>query len=68
MAYAVTTQAISVVVAPTLPLISRNETFTMVVSSNSRMAQLIAVMTKIHLSAPVGYTMGVFKAEVSKII
>jgi len=55
MAYAVTTHAISVVVAPILPLISRNETFTIVASINSNKAQLMAVITRIHFSAPSGY-------------
>ena len=55
MAYAVITHAISVVVAPMLPLISRSETFTTVVSINSKIAQEIAVMIRIHFSAPVGY-------------
>ena len=54
IAYAVTTQAISVVVAPMFPLISRKETFTTVVSINSKIAQLIAVIIKIHFSNPVG--------------
>ncbi len=54
MAYDVVTQAISVVVAPILPLISRNDTFTMVVSMSSRMAQLMAVITVIHFTNPVG--------------
>src|SRR3954471_5504991 len=39
IAYEVVTQAISVVVAPMLPLISRSDTFTMVVSISSRTAQ-----------------------------
>lgn len=54
IAYDVVTQAISVVVAPMLPLISRKETFTMVVSINSNTAQLIAVMMVIHFANPVG--------------
>lgn len=54
-AYAVITQAISVVVAPMLPLISRNDTFTTVVSISSKTAQEMAVRIKIHFSDPVGY-------------
>jgi hypothetical protein len=54
MLYAVMTQAISVVVAPMLPLISRRETFTTVVSINSNMAHDMAVIINIHLAAPVG--------------
>jgi hypothetical protein len=53
-AYAVTTQAISVVVAPILPLISLRETLTIVASINSKSAQLIAVRMRIHFVAPVG--------------
>src|ERR1700752_970843 len=53
--YDVITQAISVVVAPMFPLISRSETFTTVVSINSSIAQDMAVRISIHLAAPVGY-------------
>ena len=53
IAYEVATQAISVVVAPILPLISRSDTFTIVVSINSKTAQLMAVITMIALVIPV---------------
>src|ERR1700756_3937791 len=39
-----------------LPLISRNDTVTTVVSINSSMAHDMAVIISIHLAAPVGYT------------
>jgi hypothetical protein len=54
MPYAVTTHAISVVVAPMLPEISRSDTFTTVASINSSKAHVIAVSTKITRAAPCG--------------
>jgi hypothetical protein len=55
IAYDVITHAISTVVAPMLPLISRSDTFTTVVSINSSIAHDTAVITRIHFVAPVGY-------------
>ena len=59
MPYAVTTHAISVVVAPILPEISRKETFTTVASINSSKAHVMAVNTNINLVAPCGYDIAV---------
>src|SRR5436189_5655934 len=52
MAYAVTTQPISPVVAPRFPLISFNDTLTIVVSTISSKAHMIAVMVMITLLDP----------------
>ena len=54
MAYEVTAHAISVVVAPMLPLISLSDTLTMDVSINCSSAAEIAVITRMARSAPTG--------------
>jgi hypothetical protein len=52
IAYAVTTQPISLVVAPRFPFISFNDTLTIVVSTISSNAHTMAVIVMITLREP----------------
>ncbi len=58
IAYAVIIQAVSSMVAPKFPAICRVATFTIEVSINSMMAQVITVIVISHFLAPTSYVGG----------